>query len=176
MFCMDIILIIIGAVLCLIAIIGSLLPVLPGPLLAYVAFILLQFTSGHPFSRTFFIVRWLIIIFLTVLDYIIPSRGTKKFWGTKRGVRGSNIWLVIAVIVLPIFWIVIWPFGLLGLLGWPFLWAYLGEKYAGKQHKHALKSARGSFIGFITGSLLKLVISIVMFIYFVSAAYHVIRI
>lgn|GEM_PF-1810350 len=46
---MDIVLIIIGAILCILAIIGSLLPVLPGPLLAYIAFILLQLTSGHPF-------------------------------------------------------------------------------------------------------------------------------
>lgn len=171
---MDIVLIIIGVVLCLIAIIGSVLPVLPGPLLAYVAFILLQLTSGHPFSRTFFIVRWLIIIFLTVLDYIIPSRGTKKFWWTKRGVRGSNIWLLVTVIILPILWITLGPFGLIGLIWWPFVWAYLGEKNARKNDKQALKAARGSFIGFVTGSLLKLVISIIMAIYFISAAYHII--
>lgn len=168
---MDIALSILWWVLCLIAIIGSLLPVLPWPLLAYVAFILLQFTSGHPFSWTFFIVRWLIIIFLTILDYVIPSRGTKKFGWTKRGVRGSNIWLVVAVIILPIFWIVIWPFGLLWLLGGPFLGAYLGEKYAGKKHEHALRSARGSFIGFVTGSLLKVVVSVIMAGYFFVNVY-----
>jgi len=170
---MDIVLIIIGAILCILAIIGSLLPVLPGPLLAYIAFILLQLTSGHPFWRTFFLVRAVIIIFLTVLDYIIPSRWTKKFWWTKRGVRGSNIWLVVAVIILPIFWIVLGPFGLLWLIGGPFVWAYLGEKYAGKYHEHALRSARWSFIGFITGSILKLVISVIMCIYFISTAYTI---
>jgi len=170
---MDIVLIILWWILCLVAIIGSFLPVLPWPLLAYIAFILLQLTSAHPFSWTFFIVRAVIIIFITILDYIIPSRWTKKFWGTKRGVRGSNIWLIIAVIILPILWITIWPFGLLWLVWWPFLWAYLGEKYAGKKHEHALRSARWSFIGFITGSFLKLVISIVMCIYFISAVYTI---
>lgn len=168
---MDIVLIIIGAVLCLIAIIGSLLPVLPGPLLAYIAFILLQLTSKDPFSWTFFIVRALIIIFLTIIDYVVPSRWTKKFGWTKRGVRGSNIWLVIAVIILPLLWITIGPFGLIGLIAGPFLGSYLGEKYAGKQHKHALKSARGSFIGFVTGSLLKLVVSIIMAGYFFINVY-----
>ncbi len=159
---MDIVLSIIGGVLCLIAIIGSVLPVLPGPLLAYIAFILLQFTSGHPFWRTFFIVRALIIIFLTVLDYVVPSRWTKKFWWTKRGVRGNNIGLIIAVIILPILGITIWPFGLIGLVWLPFLWSYMGEKYGGKHHAHALRAARGSFIGFVTGSLLKLVVSLIM--------------
>ena len=168
---MDIVLIILWAILCIIAIIGSLLPVLPGPLFAYIGLILLQLTSGHPFSRTFFIVRALIIIFLTILDYVVPSRGTKKFGWTKRGVRGSNIWLVVAVIILPLLWITIGPFGLIGLIAGPFLGSYLGEKYAGKQHKHALKSARGSFIGFVTGSLLKLVVSIIMAGYFFINVY-----
>ncbi len=170
---MDIILIILWLVLCIIAIIGSLLPVLPGPLLAYIAFILLQLTSAHPFGWTFFIIWALIIAFLTVLDYIIPSRGTKKFWGTKRGVRGNNIWLIMSVIVLPFLWIIIWPFGLIWLIAGPFIWSYLGEKYAGKHHNHALRAARGSFIGFITGSFLKLVISIIMCIYFISTAYNI---
>jgi len=171
---MDILLIVLGSILCIVAIIGSVLPVLPWPLLAYVAFILLQLTSAHPFSRTFFIVRALIIIFMTVLDYIIPSRGTKKFWWTKRGVRGSNIGLIVSVIILPILGITIWPFGLLGLIAWPFLWSYIGEKYAGKQHDHALRSAFGSFIGFVTGSLLKLVISLIMAGYFLVNVYSII--
>lgn len=163
---MDIVLIILWTILCLAAIIGSILPVLPGPLFAYIGLILLQLTSGHPFSRTFFIVRALIIIFLTILDYVVPSRGTKKFGWTKRGVRGSNIGLVVSVVILPLLGITIGPFGLIGLIAGPFLGAYLGEKYAGKQSKHALKSARGSFIGFVTGSLLKIVVSIIMAGYF----------
>jgi len=38
---------------------------------------------------------------------------------------GSMIGLVIAVCVLPIFGIVLGPFGLLGLIGGPFLGAYI---------------------------------------------------
>lgn len=168
---MDIALIILWSILCFVAIIGSVLPVLPWPLLAYIAFILLQCTSGHPFSRTFFIVRAIIIIFLTVLDYVVPSRGTKKFGWTKRGVNGSNIGLIIAVIILPLLWITIGPFGLIGLIWWPFAGAYLGEKLGGKKYEHALKSARGSFIGFVTGSLLKLVVSVIMAGYFFVNVY-----
>ena len=168
---MDIFLIIVWAILCILAIVGSILPVLPGTFLAYIAFILLQLTSAHPFGWVFFIIWTLIIIFLTVLDYIIPSRGTKKFGGSKRGVRGSNIGLLISVIVLPIFGIVIGPFGLAWIIVGPFLWAYLGEKYADKYHEHALRSARWSFVGFITWSLLKLVVSIIMAGYFLVNVY-----
>ena len=159
---MDIFLSVIWVILCIVAIIGSVLPVLPWPLLAYVAFILLQLTSAHPFSWTFFVIWAVIIAFLTVLDYIIPARGTKKFGGTKRGVRGSNIGLVVSVIILPIFGIIIGPFWLIWLIAGPFLWAYLGEKYAGKEHTHALRSARGSFVGFVTWTFLKLVVTSIM--------------
>lgn len=163
---MDIVLIILWWILCLVAIIGSLLPVLPGPLFAYIAFILLQLTSKDPFSWTFFIIRALIIIFLTVLDYVVPSRWTKKFGWTKRGVRGSNIGLIISVIILPLLGITIGPFGLVGLIAGPFIGSYLWEKYAGKKAKHALRAARGSFIGFVTGSLLKIIVSVIMAGYF----------
>ena len=168
---MDIVLIILWTILCIAAIIGSILPVLPGPLFAYAGLILLQLTSGHPFSRMFFIVRALIIIFLTILDYVVPSRGTKKFGWTKRGVRGSNIGLIISVVILPLLGITIGPFGLIGLIAGPFVWAYLGEKYAGKQSKYALRSARGSFVGFVTWSLLKIVVSIIMAGYFFVNVY-----
>lgn len=172
---MDIALIILWSILCIVAIIGSVLPVLPWPLLAYIAFILLQLTSTHPLSWTFFIIWAVIIIFLTILDYIIPARGTKKFGWSKAGVRGSNIWLVVSVIILPIFGIVLWPFGLLWLIGWPFIGAYLGEKYAGKNHEHALRSARGSFVWFLTGSFLKIVVSLIMAGYFFVNVYHLMR-
>lgn len=168
---MDIFLSIIWAILCILAIIGSILPVLPWPLLAYIAFILLQLTSAHPFSWIFFIIWGMIVAFVAVLEYTIPARGTKKFGGSKRGIRGSNIGLVIAVIILPIFGIVLGPFGLLGLIGGPFLWAYLGERYAGKENRHALRSARGSFIWFVAGNFVKIVICCIMAGYFFVNVY-----
>jgi uncharacterized protein YqgC (DUF456 family) len=63
---------------------------------------------------------------------------------------------------------------LLGLIAGPFLWAYLGEKIAGKEHHHALRSAVGSFIWFLAGTLIKIIVCIVMWAYFVSAVYHII--
>lgn len=171
---MDIFLIVLWSLLCILAIIGSILPVLPGPLLGYIALILLQLTSGHPFGWIFFVVWGAIIILLNILDYTIPARGTKKFGGTKWGVRGSNIGLVIAVLVFPLLGIVIGPFGIIWLIAGPFLWAYLGEKYGGKEHQHALRSARWSFIGFLTGSVLKLVVSCIIAGYFFINAYKLI--
>ncbi len=163
---MDTVLIIIGSLLAIGGILGSILPVLPGPILGYGALILLQLTSKHPFSLMFFVVWAVIIAILTFLDYVIPLRWTKRYGGSKRGIRGSTIWLVLSVLVLPILGISIWPFGLFGLIWWPLIWAYIGEKLSGKSHRHALRSARWARIGFVTGSLLKLIVSVIMAGYF----------
>lgn len=159
---MIILLTIISGILSLIWIIWSLLPALPWPQLNFIALLILEILPGTQFGRKTLTIRWIIVVFITIIDYIIPILGTKKLWGTKRWTRWSTIWLIIAVIILPIAWITIWPFGLIGLLLWPFLGAYIGETLWWKQHRHALKSAIGTFIWFLTGTLLKLILSIVM--------------
>lgn len=172
---MQIFFIIIGLILTIIGSVGALLPVLPGPLLNYIALLILQFTWGHPFSTEFLILRWGIIALVTILDYIIPIIGTKKFGGTKWWVRWSTIWLIIAVIILPILGITIGPFWIIGLIWWPFLGAYIGEKMGGKNSRHALKSAFGSFLWFAAGTILKLVICIIMWIYFLIESFKIIK-
>ncbi len=171
---MDIFLIIISFLCILLAIIGSILPVLPGPLVGFIGLLLLHFTSSHPFSRSFLIIWALIIAIMAVLEYFIPIRWTKRFWWSKGGARGSTIGLIIAVIVLPILWITIGPFGLLGLIAGPFLGAYLGEKMAGREHQHALRSAVGSFIGFLTWTFLKLVVCLIIAGYFLGNVYGIV--
>lgn len=170
---MDIILILLWTICIVIAILGSILPVLPGPIIGFAGLLLLHYTSGHPFTWTFFVVRAVIIVAITLLDYYVPIRWTKKFGWTKAGVRWSTIGLIIWVIVLPVLWIVIWPFGLVGLIAWPFLGAYLGEKISGRHHEHALRSAVGSFVGFLAWTFAKLVVCLIMAGYFFVNVYSV---
>ena len=171
---MNIAIVIIGIILTLVWIVWSVLPAVPGPQLGFVALLLLQFTSWwEHFSWLFIIIWWLINVVLMVLDYVIPIIWTKKFGWTKAGVRGSMIWLIVGVIILPLLGITIWPFGLLGLILGPFFGAFLWEKIAWKENKHAWKSAFGSFLGFLTETLLKVVVCIIMAVYFFVQAYKV---
>lgn len=148
----------------LIWIIWAILPALPGPAIGYLGMVVLHFTSYQAFSANTLIIWWVIIVIISILDYIIPVLGVKKYWGTKRWNMGSMIGLVIAVCVLPIFGIVLGPFGLLGLIAGPFLGAYIWETMGGRDHDNALRAAIGSFMWFLAGTLLKVWVSIAIFV------------
>ncbi len=165
---MDIILIIIGIILLIIGIIGCVLPVLPGQAIAYLSLIMLELTDKAPFDEEFLIIMALIMIGVTVLDYVVPVWGTKKFGGTKRGLWGSAIGLVFGIIILPVTGITLGPFGIFGIILGPFVGAYIGESMGGTESKKAFRAAFGSFIGFITGTIMKLVYSGIVAYFFFS--------
>ncbi|SFS59614.1 DUF456 domain-containing protein [Lutibacter maritimus] len=149
---MDIFLLIVGFLLAILGIIGSILPVLPGPILGWFGLLLLYFTKIVPVNYTLLSITLVISIIVLALDYIIPSIGTKKFGGTKFGVIGTTIGLVVGLFFLP-------P---IGIIVGPFLGAFVGEMiYDSKNPKKALKASYGSFIGFLTGTLLKFVVAII---------------
>ncbi len=153
---MDYVLITLGVLFIISGILGGILPVLPGPPLSYVGLMLLHFTERYQFSTNFLIVWGVITIVVYLLDYLIPIWGTKKFGGSKRGVWGSIIGLLVGMLLFP-------PFGI--IVG-PFLGAVLGELSSGKQSREAFRSGFGSFLGFLVGTLLKLIVSGMMAWYF----------
>ena len=165
---MDVILIIIGIVLLIIGFIGCILPVLPGQAIAYLSLIMLELTDDAPFEEDFLVIMALIMIGVTVLDYIVPVWGTKKFGGTKRGLWGSAIGLVFGIIILPITGITLGPFGIFGIILGPFVGAYIGESMGGTESNKAFRAAFGSFIGFITGTIMKLAYSTIVAYFFFS--------
>lgn len=153
---MDYVLIAFGILFIISGILGGVLPVLPGPPLSYVGLILLHLTERYQFSTKFLVIWGIITVVVYLLDYFIPVWGTKKFGGSKRGIWGSIIGLLVGMFLFP-------PFGI--IVG-PFAGAVLGELSGGKQSKEALRSGFGSFVGFLVGTLLKLIASGMMAWYF----------
>jgi len=148
---MDITLLIIGFILMFAGIIGSVIPALPGPLLSWTGILLIYFCEGMEWNWWLLGITLILTLVITVLDYIIPAQGTKKFGGSKYGVWGTNIGLIVGIIA-PI------PFGF--LIG-PFAGAFIGElMYNSKDQKRALKAATGSFLGFLAGTFMKIVFTL----------------
>lgn len=152
---MDIIWIVIACALLVAGIIGCIVPLLPGPPLAYAGLLVAQLKSSPPFSLRFMLIWALIVLVVSVLDYLIPVYGTKKFGGTRYGMWGCMIGLVVG------FW-----FGPWGIILGPFFGAFAGEFFTNNQ-TGALRAAFGSFVGFLFSTLLKLVVCAIMFWYLI---------
>lgn len=150
---MDIALLIFGFLLTLVGILGSFLPVLPGPPVSWAGLLLLHLTKAVPDNWWFLGITLAIALVVTIMDYIIPAAGTKKFGGSKAGMWGSIIGLLVAI-----FFPVLGP---LGIIVWPFVGALVGELANNADKDKAFKAAFGSFIGFLTGTFLKFLIAVV---------------
>lgn len=161
---MDIALLIVGFIFMLIGILGSFLPVLPGPPLSWVGLLLLYLTKAIPLNWWFLGITLVIAILVFAMDYIIPAMGTKKFGGSKAGMIGTTLGLLVALI-FPIL-------GIFGIVVWPFLGAFVGEIINKADKKTALKAAFGSFLGFLTGTFLKFMVAVVYLGLFIAKAWE----
>ena len=154
---MEIFLVCIALLLIVLGILGSFLPILPGPLTSWAGLLVLHFTEGVELSQTFLIITLLVAIFIYVLDYIIPAIGTKRFGGSKAGMIGTTLGLIIGLFS-PI------PFGI--IIG-PFIGALIGEMIHRNDFNKALKAAFGSFLGFIASTFLKFIVAIIYLGFFI---------
>jgi uncharacterized protein len=153
----DYILLITGLLLMILGIIGCLVPVLPGPPFSFLGIILLHLSRFGNFTNMALISLGAIALTVTILDYIVPVWGTKKFGGSKYGTRGAVIGLIIGLFLGP-----------LGLIIGPLIGAFIGELIFRDDINYALKAGFGSLLGFLTGIGLKLAASLVMTFYFVK--------
>jgi len=160
---MDILLLILSFIIMLLGLIGAFLPVLPGPLTSWLGLLILDFTKAVSFSLTFMIVTFSIALLVWLLDYFIPALGTRKFGGSKKGILGSTLGLIIGLFFFP-------P---LGIIIGPFIGALIGELINDStNNQRAFKAAIGSFIGFLFSTGLKFVVSLIYFGLFIKAVWQ----
>ncbi len=155
---MDYLLLALAIILMIAGIAGCLLPVLPGPPLSYVGLILLHLTRFADISKNLFIILGIVAVVVTIIDYVVPIWGTKQFGGSKYGIRGATVGLVIGLFLGPA-----------GIIIGPFVGAVVGELIFKDDIKYAMKAGFGSLLGFLTGVGLKLAASLLMTFYFVRA-------
>ena len=160
---MTYVLIIVAVVLALIGLVGAIVPGVAGPPFSFLGLLAMSFVNGIDYSARFLVVMGIIGAVVFALDYAVPVLGTKKFGGSKAGVRGSTIGLVLGLIVTFVF-----PVGFIAVLLGPFIGAYIGEKSVGTPDAKAWKAAFGSFVGFLLGTGLKVIYACVCIFYIVK--------
>jgi len=160
---MDYLLIVIAAILIILGLLGCILPILPGPPLSFAAILLGHFTRWGHLETNLLLWLGLAAAAVTVVDYILPIWAMKKFGGSKRGVRGATIGLIVGIFFFP-------PLGI--ILG-PFIGTLIGELTSRNtmHQSNAFKSAFGSFFGFLLGTGLKFAVSGVITYYFITQVF-----
>ena len=154
---MDSALIIFGIFFILVGLIGSFVPVVPGPISSWVGLFIIHQTSFKSPDFAFLAITFSVAIGVFIIDYCIPIIGAKKFGGTMSGIIGATLGLLIGVIFM----------GPLGIFLGTFFGSLVGELINNPKDKRtAFKAATGSLIGFLTGVLLKFSITIVYGYYF----------
>lgn len=152
---MNIVYLISSGVLLLTGLVGCVIPVIPGPVLAYGGLLLMIPSDRSP--SVFALVSFGVLVALaTVMDYVVPALGAKKFDCSKWGVWGCTVGTVVGMFFLPV-----------GLLLGPFLGAFVGELLAKKPVGKALYGGLGAFLGFLSGVFLKVVVCLLMIVCYV---------
>lgn len=150
---MEYVIIFFAIILALVGLAGAILPVLPGPPIAFLAFLLLMLCDGNDVTVAQLVVAGIAAAVITVLDYIAPIWFAKKTGGSKSGTWGATIGLVIGLFVGPI-----------GIIAGPFIGAFLGELLANTPKEKAFGVACMTFIAFMLTTGLKLVYGIVLLV------------
>ncbi|MEW9675161.1 DUF456 domain-containing protein [Lentibacillus sp. L22] len=137
---------------------GILFPIIPSLLVLWVAFLLYHFAIN---SSELTLVFWIAMAVLTILligsDMLANSYFVKKFGGSKWGERVAAIAVIIGSFVIP-------PFGIVVI---PFLAVFTIELMQQRSSQEAILAAVGSFLGFFGGALAKVMIQLLMIIWFI---------
>lgn len=154
---MDMLLLFLGFILVLLGLVGSFVPVLPSVLSSWVGLFLLHLTTVVPMDWNFLGITLAITVFIWLLNYLVPAIGTKRFGGSKYGVYGTTIGLIVGLLA-PI------PFGF--IIG-AFLGAFFGELlFDAKDTRRALKASFGALLGFLASATIEFLATFVFLILF----------
>ncbi|ANU28333.1 DUF456 domain-containing protein [Planococcus versutus] len=138
--------------------IGLVYPIIPSVLFIFGGFVMYGlFFSFSDLPWWFWAIQILFVILLFGADTIANAFGVKKFGGSRAGLWGSTIGLIVGPFILPI----------IGILIGPFLGALIAEILFNKSSlKKSFLSGVGSVVGFITSVFTKGIIQVVMIIIF----------
>lgn len=138
--------------------VGIIYPIIPSPLVLWIGFVLYHFAiSRDELSFIFWISMGILTVVLIVSDIVANSYFVKKFGGSKWGERAAGIAVIIGSFIIP-------PFGILII---PFITVLIVETIQKRTIKEAFRASIGSLIGFLSGAVAKVVIQLIMIVWFI---------
>lgn len=157
---LTITLIIFGSAALLTGMVGCVLPVIPGPVVAFLSLVILDLARDwQAFSMTFLLVMGMIALLLSLLlDYLVSLAGARKYGASRAGLWGSVIGMLIGMIFFP-------PLGIfLGAL----VGAVVTEVLVGKKTGEAMRVGWGIFVGNMVGIVVKFAYCLMVLFFFIK--------
>ena len=150
---MSALMLILAVCLAAVGIVGCLIPVVPGPLLSYCGVLCLLLTGAPPSTATL-VAFGAGTIVVSILDYVIPMAGAKRFNCSKAGSWGAAVGTIVGVFFFP-----------LGLILGPFLGAFIVELMVKKSVSAAALGGIGALLGFLASVFIKVLLCGGMLVY-----------
>ena len=139
-----------------IAFIGLIKPIIPSVLFLWIGYFIYHFAiDSSKLSWVFWTVMILFTVFMILSDIIMNSYFVKKFGGSKLGETMAAVGVIIGCFVFP-------PFGIIIV---PFILVFVSEIIQKSDISAALNASIGSLLGFLTSTIAKALIMIVMVIW-----------
>ncbi len=145
-------------IISVVGIIFCFLPLLPGPLISWLSLMILKSFKIVEFSSTFLIITFLLSLFISFIDNLLPSYFVKKYGGTNKGVKGAFVGSILGFIFL----------GFIGMVFGTFTGTIIGELQSKSDFKRVIKSSINSLIGFFSGTFIKITISFIYLIIIIN--------
>ena len=136
-----------------VGLVGAVLPIIPSIPIIYLGYLVYGLGSGWKDYGLGMMIFWgVVTVLVLIADYFVGALGAKRYGATKFGIIGSIVGTIVGLIFLNIFGLIIGPF--VGAMG--------GEILAGRSLGEATRSGWGTFVGFVAGSLFKIMVACAM--------------
>ena len=155
---LEIVLFSISLIIMIVGMAGIIVPIIPSiPLIWLGAFLYAIFTHFEKVTWMVLLIFAILTIFSIVLENIGNVYGAKKFGATRWGIIGSIAGTGIGF----------YMGGPIGMILGPIVGTVIFELIGGKGFRGALKSGLGNFVGFLGGSVVKIIVGLTMISIFV---------
>ncbi|MFB7140266.1 DUF456 domain-containing protein [Bacillus sp. AFS017336] len=139
------------------AFIALIKPIIPGVPVLWVGFLIYYFgINKSNLNLSFWIIMVIFTAVIFLADFLANAYFLKKYGSTKTGERVGCLAVIVGSFVFP-------PFGLIIV---PFISVFVAEKLQGKDTKESIKSAWATVLSFISSSLAKAILQVIMVIIF----------
>jgi len=143
---------VLGALLILVGIAGTVLPALPGTAFVLAGIVLIAWIDDFTRVGAWAVAVCAVLAALAfVLDYVAGLLGAKRAGASPQAVAGAAIGTVAGIFM-----------GLVGLLFMPLLGAAAGEFLARRDHRRAAHVGVATWLGIMVGLVAKVVLAFVM--------------